>query len=198
MRQLLFLTILAIALTNLRAQTLSSQGNAFIVDFYKEHHNSTPPFLYIKGINSYEKNQIVQSIQRSDTLKKWKRIGNRIQVVDSLVLTSKEIQFIIRELEKQTDTSLWNEINIPGSLVISRDTITAIFKDRNRNWNYFRSIYGSSLNSFSIPIFFRNNQLCAFYCDKICGGLCGEGVFSIYRREKDHWIRWFIIYEWVS
>jgi hypothetical protein len=189
---------LTVALTNLSAQTLSTQSKQFIIDFYKGRNNSSQPFLYIKGINPYEKNEIIQALQRSDTLKNWRRIDNKLKVFDSLILTTKEKQFIISELQNQIDTSLWNEMDIPNSLTIPQDSITAIFKDRKRSWDYFHKIYGSSFNSFTIPVFFRNNQLCAFYYEYSCGGLCGEGVFAIYRREKNQWIRWFTIYEWVS
>jgi hypothetical protein len=141
---------------------------------------------------------MIQALQRNDTLKNWRRLDDKLKVVDSLILTKEEKQFIIAELQNQIDTSLWNQVPIANSLTISQDTITAIFKDRKRSWSYFHSNYGNSFNSFTIPIFFRNNQLCAFYYDNSCGGLCGEGVFAIYRREKNGWKRWFTIYEWVS
>ncbi len=185
-------------LTILSGQSLTNKGKEFILDFYRQHNNLTKPFIYTKGINSFERAEIIKSLERKDTLKNWKRIDNKLQVIDSLILTTKEKQFIRSRLENQTDTSLWNEIYIPNSSVISQDTITVIFKDRKKGWNYFNSNYGRSFNSFTIPIFFRNNQLCAFYHDNSCGRLCGEGIFAIYRREKDHWERWFIIYEWVS
>ncbi|MBS1641613.1 MAG: hypothetical protein JST94_01135 [Bacteroidetes bacterium] len=198
MKQFLILTILTIALTNLKAQTLKNKSKEFIIDFYKQKSNSTIPFLFTKGINQYEKKELAKAFERNDTLKKWSRIDNKLVVIDSLILTKNEKQYIIDELGRQTDTSLWNEINIPNSLTISQDTITAIFKDRTRGWNYFYKTYGRSFNSFTIPIFFRNNELCAFYYDNSCGRLCGEGVFAIYKRENGNWIMWFRIYEWVS
>ena len=198
MRHSILLITFTLTFAILKGQSLTKQDKEFILDFYREQNSSTKPFLYTKGINSYESIEIIRSLQRNDTLKNWRRVDNKLQLVDTLILSTKEKQFIINRLENQVDTSLWNGISIPNSLTILQDTIKAIFKDRKRGWNYFYSNYGRSFNSFTIPIFFRNNQLCAFYYDNICGGLCGEGVFALYRREKDHWVRWFTIYEWVS
>ena len=182
----------------LRGQDLPTQGKAFILDFYQQQSNSTKPFIFAKGINSYERSELIKSLQRNDTLKKWSRIDNRLQVVDTLILTTKEKQVIINSLEHHTDTSLWSQIYIPNSSIISQDTLTAIFKDKRKGWNFFYSNYGRSFKSFTVPIFFRKDQLCAFYYDSSCGGLCGEGIFAIYRRDKDGWVRWITIYEWVS
>ncbi len=79
-----------------------------------------------------------------------------------------------------------------------KDTITAIFKDRANGWRNFYNSYGKSLFSFSIPIFFRDNQYCAFFYANICGGLCGEEYFSIYRKEFGAWSLWITVYESVS
>lgn len=95
---------MTIALTNLKAQTLKNKSKEFIIDFYKQKSNSTIPFLFTKGINQYEKKELAKAFERNDTLKKWSRIDNKLVVIDSLILTKNEKQYIIDELGRQTDT----------------------------------------------------------------------------------------------
>ncbi|MDX1937857.1 MAG: hypothetical protein SFU21_12115 [Flavihumibacter sp.] len=199
MKQILFLILIILSLTNcVKAQSLRKQTREFIMEIYKVQSSPAEPFIYTKGIDSYEKKEIIEALEKTDTLKKWRKVNGNLKVIDSLVLSTKEKKYIINKLERASDISLWDQFNFPHSFTISQDTVTAIFKDINRGWNYFRNTYGSSFNSFTIPIFFRDNKLCAFYYDNSCGGLCGEGVFAIYRQENKHWVRWFTIYEWVS
>jgi len=199
MKQIVLLALLAIAFKNLSAQTLNNQSKNFLIDFFKEQSSLTKQtVLYVKAIDQYQKDELKQAISRIDTLLRWIRVENGVKIIDSVILTQNEINFILSELENQTDTSLWNDIKIPSLTFISRDTVNAIFKDRNREWNYFHQKVGRSISSFTIPIFLRNDSLCFFYDDMRCGGLCGEGIFAIYKRENNRWVRWITIYEWIS
>ena len=153
---------------------------------------------YTKWISSYTHNEILKALQRGTVLYNFRIENHKVQIIDSLVLSKEEQQFIIKELQKQTDTSLWNQFEIPNSKSIPKDTITAIFKDRANGWRNFYNSYGKSLFAFSIPIFFRDNQYCAFFYANICGGLCGEELFSIYRKEFGTWSLWITVYESVS
>jgi hypothetical protein len=198
MRPLLSLLLFSLFLTTAKAQSISKESYAFLQDAYKNLKHSANPFIYSKGIDSHGINDAIEVLQKSKTLKKSRLIDKKIKVVDSLTLTKQEKEFIIKELKKQTSEAFWDSIHIPNSLVITTDTITAIFKDRERGWKYFREKYGSSINSFTMPVFFRKKQLCAFYYDSHCGGLCGDGVLAIYRKEKGHWVMWFVLYEWIS
>lgn len=198
MRHISLLIIFTLSLAVIRGQFLSKHAKEFITEFYQQYNQLQRPFIYTKGIDSYQKTNILQLLQGRDTLKNWRIVDHKVYVIDSLILTSLEKKIIISGIENQTDTSLWNEKYIPNSSIIVMDTLEAIFKDLIGGWNYFHSNYGSSYHSFTIPVFLRNNQLCAFYYEIHCGMFCGEGRFAIYRREKNNWVRWITIYEWVS
>lgn len=198
MRPLLSLLLFSLFLITAKAQSISNESYAFLQDAYAALKHSANPFIYKKGIDSHGINDAIEALQKSKTLKKSRLIDKKIKVVDSLTLTKQEKDFIIKEIKKQATKAFWDSIDIPNSLAIPADTITAIFKDRERGWKYFREKYGSSFNTFTIPVFFRKEQLCAFYYEDECGNRCSNGVLAIYRKEKGHWIMWFVIYEWIS
>jgi hypothetical protein len=176
----------------------SIQGDQFLRDIFKEKLEENRQFVYTKGIRSNSLNDMIQVIQDNNSFFTYERIGNKLKAIDSLVLIYDEKQFIVNNLEKQIDTSLWSNFDIPYSLAMTQDSITTIFTDDNLGWTYFLKEYRSCINSFSVPIFFRNNQLCVFYFEQICGDLNGGGEFAIYRRENGYWVKWLTLFEWVS
>lgn len=197
-RLILLLSFLGLSTFPSTAQTTQKQALDFLTQFTQNNSKPGTPLYYTKGINSYTQNEILKALQRSSVLYNFRIENHKVQIIDSLVLLKEEQQFIIKELQRQVDTSLWNQFEIPNSQSILKDTITAIFKDRANGWRNFYSTYGKSLFSFSIPIFFRDNQYCAFFYTNICGGLCGEEYFSIYRKEFGVWSLWITVYESVS
>jgi hypothetical protein len=197
MNQILTTLILCFTLSIVNGQKISQKSKNFILDFYRQKNNFSETTIFAKEINPNDKTSIIEMLQDNNAFKIWQEINDRL-VVDSLILTAKEKQFIIKRLADQVDTTIWNEINIPNSLVIARDSILAILRDRNKGWDYFYTNYGNNVNSFTIPIFFRHNRLCAFYADVGCGELCGFGEFAIYRREKSNWVRWITLYAWIN
>ena len=78
------------------------------------------------------------------------------------------------------------------------DTVTAIFKDRNKWWTYFYKYYGESFNTYSAPIFLRNYTLCLFYSSNSCGGLCGGGQITLFKKEGNTWKPFKSFCDWVS
>lgn len=198
MRSLFLLTILSYFISTSNAQTTQKQALDFLTQFTQNNSKPGTPLYYTKGINSYTHNEILKALQRSSVLYNFRIENHKVQIIDSLVLSKEEQQFIIKELQRQVDTSLWNQFEIPNSQSMPKDTITAIFKDRANGWRNFYNSYGKSLFSFSIPIFFRDNQYCAFFYANSCGGLCGEELFSIYRKEFGAWSLWITVYESVS
>jgi hypothetical protein len=105
---------------------------------------------------------------------------------DSTIFTKEEQETIISQINdpvlEKWDTKLVEKVKI-----ISSDTVTAIFKDRNKWWTYFYNHYGSSFNSYSAPIFLRDYTLCLFYSDNSCGGLCGSGRITLFKKEQGIW-----------
>ena len=198
MRYFLFWLLFISTVPVINGQGVTPLSKKFILDFYGKRSDSSTVMIYTNGVNPRDTKEIIESIQKSDTLKNWGMINNSAWGNKPLVLTKEEKEFIIRAIESQADTSLWAGIAIPNAKKISLNEVDEIFKDRTKGWEYFYSKVGSSYRSFTIPIFFRNNTLCAFYYSNGCGWLCGEGVFAIYGKEGDRWVSWFIVYNWVS
>ncbi len=196
--KLLLLTIFTFTLTSPKAQPYNTEALNFLTTFVKNYSKHETPLLYTKGLNPYTQNEIINALQRSLKLFSFQITDHKVQIIDSLVLTKVEHLYIISEIQKQSDTTLWNQFEIPNIKSIPQDTVTAIFKDRLYGWNNFSKKYGNNLYTFGIPIFFRGNQYCAFYYEKLCGYLCGETQFAIYRKEHGTWSLWIAIYESVS
>jgi hypothetical protein len=167
------------------------------LDFFKKNLDSTKVLIYTNGIPLSERTEIIESVKRSE-ISETSTENNNKSKGDVIYLTKEERLFINSNLENQGDTNLWNELRIPGSMVISLDTITSIFKDLGKRWQYFNSHYGSCLVSFSIPIFFRKDQLCAFYYGVSGGELIGYGEFAIYKNQNGQWIKLISLYQWIS
>lgn len=191
----LLLTIFTFTLTTTFAQITHPQTQTFLTQFSQINSNLGSPFIYYKGINQNVIKAICKQIELEEMFNNRKYESGKIQVSDTLILTNEERQYLLTELKKQSDTTLWNQLKIPNSIVIPQDTLTAISKDSSKGWNFFSKVYGKTLYNFSIPIFFRNNQYCLFYYHTTCGIKCGEEVFTIYKRKKNTWTKWISILE---
>ncbi|MEE1945649.1 hypothetical protein VRU48_11075 [Pedobacter sp. KR3-3] len=104
---------------------------------------------------------------------------------DSL-LTKAELDYVIQQ-STQPPIKKWTTDLIPNTKLISADTISQIFNDRKKGWDYFYKKIGRSVSSYSAPIFLRNNTYCLFYNSNGCGWLCGTGRLSLYKKEGKQW-----------
>ena len=189
------LTVLCLSIHTMgSSQTNDGLVNDFLSTFYDERY-SIKPIVYTAGIDSFVKKGMIEAISKSDTLRA--QIGANAYL-DSLVITEEERNYIIHAIESLTDTTLWNPIHIANSIYLSRDSVDAIFSDGDRYWEYFEANYGHYLREFSVPVFFRNNEYCAFYWGFMCPGLCASLQFSIFRKSNGQWVEWIKFFEWVA
>ncbi len=79
-----------------------------------------------------------------------------------------------------------DDINFAALTLVDTDTISPP--------NYQRP----SLYHIVPPIFLRKGTVCLFYYDYFCGGLCGQGILAVYKKENNSWKYWYEIYNWVS
>ena len=117
---------------------------------------------------------------------------------DSAILSSQERREILVQLDHPILKTWTNDLIGPAKIV-SQDTLNRIFKGGlHEAWSLFHEKYGRDLRRFSAPIFLRNNTICLFYSEMMCGGLCGEGQLSLYKKGAGQWklIRTFC--NWVS
>jgi len=124
------------------------------------------------------------------------------ECINSLFRDTTLFAFDEQEIIKaQVDEPLlkkWDTKLVDKAKIISRDTVTAIFKDRNKWWTYFYKYYGESFNTYSAPIFLRNYTLCLFYSSNSCGGLCGGGQITLFKKEGNTWKPFKSFCDWVS
>jgi len=119
-------------------------------------------------------------------------------LADTTTLSDNERIFVISSSNKSY-IKQWRKDFFDDVTIIPSDTIKLIFgKDPFDDWNYFYEHYGSSFNSFSAPIFFRDYTFCLFYSDNSCGMLCGTGNLSLFQRKNNEWKLVKTYCEWIS
>jgi hypothetical protein len=117
-------------------------------------------------------------------------------LMDSSTFSNDELTFI---KEKQyPKLTKWTKELFTTIKIISQDTLNSIFKDNSKGWNLFHKNIGQSFNSFSIPIFLRNDTYCLFYTDNHCGGECGDGRLILYKKERNKWTEVKSYCNWIS
>lgn len=117
-------------------------------------------------------------------------------LTDTTFYTKNELAFI--KDKKYPLIKYWTKEYFRNTILVSDDTITAIFKDNSKGWAYFYKIIGRNFNTFSVPIFLRDDTYCLFYSDHHCGGLCGGGQLTLYKKEKEKWVKVKTYCSWIS
>jgi hypothetical protein len=117
-------------------------------------------------------------------------------LADTGLYTKEELSFI--KGKKFPSISKWAEELFRNVKLVSNDTIEAIFKDRSKGWAYYYKHFGHGFSTFSVPIFLRNDSYCLFYSDYHCGGLCGRGTLTLYRKENNKWVGVKSYCNWIS
>jgi len=106
-------------------------------------------------------------------------------LTDTTTYTKEELSFI--KDKKYPSVTRWSKEFFETTKIISSDTINTIFKDDSKWWTYFNKYIGKGFSTFSVPIFLRNDTYCLFYSDHHCGGLCGGGSLTLYKKQNNKW-----------
>ncbi|MFN8347149.1 MAG: hypothetical protein U0X91_19260 [Spirosomataceae bacterium] len=187
-----FFTVVVFLLMTIPQTFGQSNENKFIQEFFKDKLIQSKLPLIVSDIDNFSfKKALFVLATVNDTLIIRKKLENRMIVIDSVILSLEERIFLINKFEHarlQTDVFKYVPYN----------TLTSIFKDKSKGWDFFRKTYGSEVHHFSIPIFFRNNTLCAFYYGNLCGSWCGSGILAIYRKENEKWVPIITLYRIIS
>ena len=117
-------------------------------------------------------------------------------IKDTTIYTKDEIKLI--KDKTQPSLTKWTKELFANTKLVSSDTINSIFKDKLKWWTYFYKHIGRGFNTFSVPIFFRNDSYCLFYSDHHCGGLCGGGRLTLYKKENNKWTEVKSYCDWIS
>lgn len=178
---------------------VTPQGLNFIAGFFAQERKETK-YFYAQGVGTATINELSKYINNlpNNTIKSYDRSGVRARLLDSLVLTNDEKYYILTELATQKADSLWKNITLPNARLVPKQTILDIFTNKAKGWSYFHDGIGKGFYMFTFPIFFRNNNYCAFYYGYSCGNVCGDGAFVIYKKVNGKWTVAFKLYDWVS
>lgn len=169
----------------------------FIESYFSKSNFSRPEKLvYEKGLWKFETEDIRKSLVKDTIFSlgyKYESINNR------LILSEEERKQIDNQLDSLSSNNWYESLHLENAQAVSQDTIKAIFDNNlDLGWQHFRTKYGRELYHFSKPILFRNNTLCLFYYGNTCGSFCGEGYLTLFKKEQGSWVKWFILYSWVS
>jgi hypothetical protein len=115
---------------------------------------------------------------------------------DSLILTPKELARVKKQLKNQQQS--WLTGCLQNVKLIPKDTISYVFKNMGKGWDYFHKTYGDRLYRISTPIFLRKNSICLFYWSYGCGPLCGQGTLALYKKENGKWVHYWSLLDWIS
>jgi hypothetical protein len=106
---------------------------------------------------------------------------------DTSLFSKADIQFIKYQIQ-EAQSFRWESNRIAGSTVISSKKISKIFKkDIDEGWKKFNRIYGKGFSTFSVPLFTVDRNTCIVYKAGHCGGLCGHGGTSVYKKINGKW-----------
>lgn len=119
-------------------------------------------------------------------------VGDKVlkkgRTLDSLILSQKEIEFIVGSLVKPT---IWKNNLFPNSIAVQNITEA---KQKMYDLKMLKKdIEGIYFFSFSKPIFIRNNTICLFSIATLCGGSCGGFETYFLRKINGKWSKWMIV-----
>ena len=163
------------------AKSLSAQEYEKDKKFINEVVSHEGKMIVLDHLNNYTI-QTIRDDFKSDTVQyDAKNAG-------TLILTKAEQKYIHKQLEEMERPYLKSNL-FPHTLIITQYQLDEIFKkDIRSGWETFHKHYSrKGYYSFSKPIFLRNDSLCIFYHDNVCGPLCADGVLAIYKKSGHTW-----------
>jgi len=121
---------------------------------------------------------------------------------DYIILTEVEREYI---LSQSSQSYLWR-FDIPNSTRIPPDSAWIIIGNdekqrelamkealRQRDTEAYWKAVGELrpyVFWFARPMYIRNNSVCLFTFQAICGGTCGKVIKSFYKKESNEWVEW--------
>lgn len=181
--------LLLINSTVIAQNTRNQKDKAFINWFFRNAdsrpyvtpYNKDSVTVYVDGLNSNRIAYIEKQLLNQDTLVDMDCKKNRV------ILSPKEKEYISRQLQKMK-TEVWQANLLANSILISKDTIDAVFKKPLSAQFELFSKYPHGYSFFSKPIFLRNGTLCIFYCGYNCAQSCFDDHLLIFRKEGEQWM----------
>jgi hypothetical protein len=107
---------------------------------------------------------------------------------DTAIFTKQDIHFIKLQIAKDVKLN-WRHNKIIGANIISGKRISSMFGNNiDIGWAIFNKQYRGWFATFSVPLFSLNRNICIVYKAWHCGGLCGNGNTTVYKKVNGKWI----------
>lgn len=164
----------------LRSVIVYLKQTAGFIKFITGSSETNTPFILVDKTFQFE---------RYDCLK---------YVISDTAAFTKEERTYIESESRHSLLRCWTTGLVLQAKIISVDTVHAIFEDRSKGWKYFYKNAGVSFSNFSASVFLRNYSYCLFYSDNSCGGLCGRGRLTLYKKEGESWKEIKSYCDWIS
>ena len=146
------------------------------------------PNDYYEFFNSFIKGDSIHTFNLESNPELNEILRDTLSIFNDTALFSvTDIQFIKAQL-KTGQKFKWKSNGILGSNVISSKKIARIFKSGvDEGWAEFNSKYTNGFATYSVPLFSSDKTICIVYKAKRCGGLCGHGGTSVYKKVNGKW-----------
>ncbi len=149
---------------------------------YKIYPGNYSDIGYLSKVNLKMFTRKIDYVKKDSTLVYY---NNRITKNDSIVLSIREKEYLISELDASKNYS-WSLKNSRKLILVQQKNMLKFLKeDRKRE-----------LKIISKPIFIRNKQIAILYNVHLCcGHIYGYSSISFYKKNKEKWKEWIPIVE---
>lgn len=156
--------------------------------------NRRDTFVYVRNLKGFDKkDRIIKTLSLGKFYVETGQVEDAItgQIkggvkIDSLILSSDEIDFIITNIQKPTS---WDMNMFPNSISVNNFDEAFLKLDRVNNKLSERSYF----YYFIKPIFIRDQSVCFISYGASCGASCGENESAFFRKVGATWEMWIII-----
>jgi hypothetical protein len=112
---------------------------------------------------------------------------------NSIRLTSAERKHVISEFKKM-QSQVWQKNLFNNSQRIPYDSVGVYLASFERKNHPYHPANGYQYWRFSRPVYLRGDTICLIAFVYMCGSLCGEDEFALYKKNEDgRWERFVLI-----
>jgi hypothetical protein len=178
-RLILLISILPFAF-NAKSQTVSiNQSDIDFINYAVKDKRYR--ILLVSEMLEYNLNEIKKYVDRGFFIKRMSDENDK-DISDTIKLNTQDKDTIYLKLDKLKEFK-WTSTDAQK---LNLDRIEVIGFDSSRS---DRLEYAIKYHIVP-PIYFHNNTYCLLNFSYNCGGLCGHGQITIYKKTTDGWKRW--------
>lgn len=167
--------------------------------FVKARFQKQERFVFRQGLTENDSTEIVRALSKDTNYCVSASTGKILK----FVFSPKDRQELSQQLGQLRSTGWYSSLKLENAIGLPLNRIEADYEssktDFPETWPYVdQRSERVKIYTFSKPLFFRDNTLCAFYCGYTDGELSGGGDFMLYRKEGKEWKKWLILFWWAN